>query len=310
MAGTRHVHEIYIKAEPERIWDALTQPAFTEQWFFGLAVASGWEPAGDYRYLGADGSTAVSGQIVEIDPPRKLVMTFRIHFDPAAADEPPSVVMWEITPVGDACRLTVVHGDLALSPVTWQATVTGWPVLLSAVKTLLETGSPLGDVPDDEQSPHAVAGPVDLAWHRAQAVEANNATWALLDGAGTSDDHDDRLVHTVHASAYHWGIAGGPEHRARAEYMCSRVYAFLGRAEPALHHATRCRTLTDAAGLVDWDLAYSHEAMARALACAGELGAAAQEYRLVLDTAVTDPDDRGLVESDLAAGPWFGFVAP
>jgi len=307
MAGTRHVYETYIKASPEQIWGALTDPKFTERWYFGTMIQSGWEPGDDYQYVMPDGSAAITGTVVEIDPPRRLVMSFKMDHDPEAAAEEASQVTWEITPVGEASRLTLFHGDLALSPKTWQNTVTGWPILLAAVKTLLETGEPLGQIADDKGSPHAVEGPVDVAWHRAQAITANNGVYQLLDDVGSSTDHGDLLTHQAHAAAYHWSIAGTIEPRARAEYLLSRVYAYLGRAEPALHHARRAIALVDEAGLADFDLAFAREALARALACDGQTEAALAERREAAAVTIKDPDDRQIFEADLNAGPWYSI---
>ncbi len=142
-------------------------------------------------------------------------------------------------------------------------------------------------------------------WHRSTAMAANNGVFDLLDEIGSSPEHDDRLVHQAHAAAYHWSIVGTIEHRARAEYLCSHVYAYLNRAEPAVHHARRCRALVDEAGLTDSDLAFAHEAMARALACAGDTDAALVERQAAEAVPIEDPEDREIVEAELAQGPWY-----
>ncbi len=308
--ATRHVFETYIRATPDQVWEALTEPAFTRQFFFGLAVNAGWEPGGTYTYDN-DGGPAIEGIIESVERPRKLVMTFRILFDPEAAAEQPSRVTWELTPVGDATRVTCIHGDLAFSPATFRITASGWSIVLSGLKTLVETGAPLGDVPDDGGSPFApaaTAADVDTAWHRRNGVTCNNAVYGLLDRDHRSADDDALMVHTAHASAYHWGLAGGPEHLARAEYLLGRVYAFLGRAEPARYHAQRCLDGCDAAGLQDFDRAFAHEAMARALACAGDLDAAARHVAAARAVPVADAEDKAICDADLVAGPWFGLT--
>ena len=307
MVGTRHVFETYIRSTPDKVWEALTDPAFTRQFFFGLAVNAGWEPGGAYSYDNAQGP-ALEGTIEEIDPPRRLVMTFRVLFDADAATEPPSRVTWELTPVGDVVRVTCVHGDLAYSPRTWTVTADGWNVVVAGLKSLVETGAGLGDVPDDGRSPFAPgAQPADTTWHRRAAVEANSGVYGLLDQADRTADDDARLVHMAHAAAHHWTIAGGVEHSARAEYLCSHVYAYLGRAEPALDHAKRCMGLCDEAGLQDFDRAFAHEAMARALACAGQLDQAADHVAAAWAVPIADPEDRSICEADLLAGPWYGL---
>src|SRR5690348_2941225 len=112
------------------------------------------------------------------------------------------------------------------------------------------------------------------------------------------------MLHMAHASRHHWGRVGTAANLARSEWQCSRVYAVLGRAEPALHHARRCLELCESAPdeMADFDLPFALEAMARASAVAGD-GDAAQEW---LDRArsagekIVDEDDRVLLESDLS----------
>ena len=307
---TRHVFETYIRSTPERVWEALTDPAFTRRYFFGLAIASGWEPGGRWSLDGPDGQPAIDGVVEECTPPTRLVLTFRALFDPEAATEPPSRVTWEVTPVGDVVRVSCVHGDLASSPATWRITAGGDSIILAGLKTLLETGEALGDVPDDGKSPFspaATAHDVDVAWHRRNGVECNSGVYALLDRTDRSADDDARMVHTAHASAYHWGIAGGIEHATRAEYLLGRVYAYLGRAEAALHHATRCVELCDRGGLQDFDRAFAHEGMARALACAGRRDEAGVALAAARAMPIFDAEDRAICEADFAAGPWYGL---
>jgi uncharacterized protein YndB with AHSA1/START domain len=305
MSRPRHVFETYIKATPEQIWEALTKPEFTRRYFFHSAINCGWEPDSGYTYDSEDGTPVVQGTVVEATPPHRLVMTFQLLFSPELALEPPSKVTWEITQVGAACRLTCIHTDLANAPTTWAATASGWSVVLQSLKTLLETGDEIGEIPDDGRSPFSPHRPPDIEWHRSLAIEANNATHELLDMPDRSADDNGRMIHQAHAAAHHWRIAGSIENCARAEYMCSRVYAFVGRAEPALHHARNCMDLVQRAELTDWDLAYAHEALARALACNGELDEARLERQRATDVAVADPEDKSLVDADIAAGPWY-----
>ena len=140
--------------------------------------------------------------------------------------------------------------------------------------------------------------------HRQLGVDLFNRTWTLLDKAERTPADEDELAHCAHASAYHWRHAAEcpPENLARSEWMCSRVYAVLGRPEPALHHARRCLELCDQHGIGDFDLAYAYEALARAHAVAGDLTAArdAAERSRDAGRAIADADDRELFESDLA----------
>jgi len=117
-------------------------------------------------------------------------------------------------------------------------------------------------------------------------------------------EQDDELIHAAHASRHHWGEVGTAANLARGEWQLSRVYATLGRAEPALHHARRCLAYCEAKpdALEDWDLPYAYEALARAQLVAGaadEARRAAQSARK-LGARIEDPEDRELLEADLA----------
>ena len=139
--------------------------------------------------------------------------------------------------------------------------------------------------------------------HRQLGVDLFNEVWRLLE---TRED-DERMVHAAHASAYHWSLAPEclPANRARSEWQCSRVYAVLGRAEPALHHAQRCLGVCDEHGIGGFDLAYAYEALARASAVAGAREEAFRHEQLARRAAeaVEDADDREHVLEDLETLP-------
>jgi DNA-binding transcriptional MerR regulator len=146
--------------------------------------------------------------------------------------------------------------------------------------------------------------PVETIDHRRLGVDLFNKTWTLLEKEGRTPEEDDELVHCAHASAYHWLHAGTAANRARSEWQCSRVYAVLGRAEPALHHARRCLALCEASpeALEDWDLPFAHEALARAHGVAGEQDEARRhaERARALGEQIAGPEERELLEADLA----------
>jgi tetratricopeptide (TPR) repeat protein len=141
--------------------------------------------------------------------------------------------------------------------------------------------------------------------HRAQAVACHNATWDLLTRTDRTPDDDEDMLRTVYASAYHWARAArrGPENEARARYMQSKVWHALGDGAMALHYADRCMQTTVAAGLVDFDLAYAHEARARALHALGRTDEAAAAYTVAQQVPIADDEDRAIVEADLATFP-------
>ena len=143
--------------------------------------------------------------------------------------------------------------------------------------------------------------------HRRLGIALFNRTWTLLDKPTRTPADADELLHCAHASAYHWLQAGTVVNRVRSEWQCSRVYAVLGRPEPALHHARRCLELAESAPgeLEEFDLPFAQEAMARAHAVAGDEAEAREwlERARAGTAAVADEDDRAILESDLATVP-------
>jgi len=144
---------------------------------------------------------------------------------------------------------------------------------------------------------------IDAATRRTLAGDLFNHTWTLLDTPNRTPEQDDEMLHAAHASRYHWGEIGQPVNRSRGEWQCSRVYAVLGRAEPALWHARRCLAICEANGIADWDIAAAYEALARASLVGGDLAAVAtwkaKAYQAL--ALVTDAEDREVIEADLAA---------
>ena len=143
------------------------------------------------------------------------------------------------------------------------------------------------------------------AEQRQLAATIFNHVWDLLEKPDRSLAEDDEMLHGAHASRYHWGVVGEPVHWARGEWQCARVYAVLGRAEPALHHARRVLDVCQENGIGDWDLAFAYEALARAHAVAGD-AARAREFTdraLAATEDIADDEDRDLVLADLETIP-------
>ena len=136
------VFEIYIKTTPERLWRAITDPEMRRRYQFGVAVTSDWTPGSPYRgSAGSPPGTIFEGENLEVDPPRRLVQSFRALWGDEAEAEGTSRVTWEIEPIGDSCRLTVTHDRLREDAS--DEIYGGWPQILSGLKTLLETGGTL-----------------------------------------------------------------------------------------------------------------------------------------------------------------------
>ncbi|TMK64602.1 MAG: metalloregulator ArsR/SmtB family transcription factor [Actinobacteria bacterium] len=136
------VYEIFIKATPERVWEAITDPAMRAKYSFGVETHSEWTPGSEYRASVPGVVDIASGENLEVDPPRRLVQTFNALWSDDVKAEGTSQVTWEIEPVGDdSCRLTVTHDQLreGANPEIYG----GWSMILSGLKTLLETGERL-----------------------------------------------------------------------------------------------------------------------------------------------------------------------
>jgi uncharacterized protein YndB with AHSA1/START domain len=144
------VYQMYINAPQEKVWEAITTPEIVAVYFRGAQVQGSYQPGSRIRMASPDGTTEWGNNtVLEADPPRRLVHTWRSLYDPDMAAEPESRVTWEIEALPDGyCRLTLTHDKLGDSPVT-AASVTGWAYYLSSLKSLLETGSPLPPPPRD-----------------------------------------------------------------------------------------------------------------------------------------------------------------
>jgi uncharacterized protein YndB with AHSA1/START domain len=136
------VFEIYIRTTPERLWEAITDPEIRAKYHFGVGVHSEWSPGSrlEMRSPRAEGMVG-EGEVIEAVPPRRLVHTLTSLWGDDVRAEGPSRVTWEIEPVGDSCRLTVVHDQLRDGANA--QIYGGWPMILSGLKTWLETGEQL-----------------------------------------------------------------------------------------------------------------------------------------------------------------------
>lgn len=136
------IFEIYIKTTPERLWEAITDSGIRSNYQFGNTFDADWTPGGRFvmNNVKADEPLA-EGEILEIDRPRRLVQTMRALWGEDVKAEGTSTVTWEIEPVGDSCHLTVTHSDLREGAN--DQLYGGWPMILSGLKTWLETGEKL-----------------------------------------------------------------------------------------------------------------------------------------------------------------------
>ena len=146
-AGTA-VFEVFIKTTPERLWEAITDPEQRKRYSFGVETNSDWTRGSEYRSSVPGVIDIAAGENIEVDPPRLLVQSFRALWSEQVEAQGTTRVTWEIAPVGTSCRLTVTHDQLPAdaNPELYG----GWPMILSGLKTLLETGELL-DTPGSLQ---------------------------------------------------------------------------------------------------------------------------------------------------------------
>jgi hypothetical protein len=139
--------------------------------------------------------------------------------------------------------------------------------------------------------------------HRRLGVDLFNHTWTFLEREERTSDEDDAMLNASHASRWHWSQASKEaKHQARGEWQLARVYAVLGRGEPAVYHAERCLDWCGRGEVEDWDLAFAYEALARAHAVAGNTAEAARFKELARETGdeIADPEDREHFDKDWA----------
>lgn len=142
-AAPRHVFATFIRATPDAIWRALTESEFTTRYWYGSTIRSDWAVGSGYELRTANDQPAIAGEVLEADPPRRLVLTYKSPWD-GAPYEPPSRVSFEIDESGPGvARLTVIHEAAAGSSAHIAEVAAGWPFIIAGLKTLLETGEPL-----------------------------------------------------------------------------------------------------------------------------------------------------------------------
>ncbi len=138
------IYTVFIRAPREKVWDAITKPEFIRRYFFGIEPASGWK-AGD-RLLWTDhysGAAMVDGEVIEFDKPRRLVHSWIVKYDESLAAEGPSRVTWELEETEGVTKLTTIHDDFPVNSKVYDNVAGGWPLVLSGLRTFVETGSPL-----------------------------------------------------------------------------------------------------------------------------------------------------------------------
>ena len=212
---TTAVYEIFIKTTPERLWEAVTDPDMRARYTFGVRTESDWNEGSTYASSVPGVIDIAAGENLEVDPPRRLVQTMNALWSDDVKSEGTSVVTWEIEQVADSCRLTVVHARLR--PDGNGEIYGGWPMILSGLKTLLETGEDLttpgsllysGDVGLDDgdgiadrdragfedAAVHPSEPPVAVVVHPRERVEPEALAERLATGVRGRADLEQRLA--------------------------------------------------------------------------------------------------------------------
>jgi len=155
MTRTEFVYVTYIAAAQQRIWDAILEPEFTRQ-YWGHDNVSDWQPGSPWEHRPAGGGQAkLVGQVIEIVPPRRLVLTWAMPSD-AASMAAPTRVTFELEPIEDMVRLTVTHEQIVPGSEIQRGIENGWPRVLSSLKSFLETGKALPTWAQADQPAKAV----------------------------------------------------------------------------------------------------------------------------------------------------------
>lgn len=141
MSNDKHVCAVYIKAEPEVVWEALTKPEFTRRYFHATDIQSDWKQGSSVTYFNQDGSVAVQGEVLIANPPFELSITWHVHYNEVAKKEEPSKVTFQLEQEKDATKLTLTHENFPENSVVFPQISQGWIAILCNLKTLLETDS-------------------------------------------------------------------------------------------------------------------------------------------------------------------------
>lgn len=143
MNGDRFVYVTYIRTTADKLWEALTNPEFTRKYWFGCWQDSAWTAGSFWKLLLPDGRVADAGEVLQIDPPNRLVLKWRNEFRPELKEEGFSQATFQLEQTGDVVKLTVIHEIERKESQFIKAVSNGWPAILSSLKSLLETGEGL-----------------------------------------------------------------------------------------------------------------------------------------------------------------------
>lgn len=140
----RYEYEIYIGASPDKVWQGLTDGDFTQQYVYGTRMEGNFKKGSPYAFVGDGNFKVVEGEILEVLPQKRLAFTWSAHWDEGVSKDPVSRVTYELSPAGThVTKLVIVHDQFAGETATYKGSTAAWPLMLSSLKSLLESGKPL-----------------------------------------------------------------------------------------------------------------------------------------------------------------------
>jgi uncharacterized protein YndB with AHSA1/START domain len=154
MARSSFVYVTYIRTTPEKLWSALTDAEFMKQYWFGVHCESKWTAGSSWKLVYGDGQVSDVGEIVQAEPPRRLVIRWQHQNKPELKAEGPSLCTMELEPIGTAVKLSITHTIEREASRLIDAVSGGWPKVISNLKSLLETGSIALPEPYPHESAH------------------------------------------------------------------------------------------------------------------------------------------------------------
>jgi uncharacterized protein YndB with AHSA1/START domain len=144
---SEYVYVTYIRTTPQKLWDALTGVEFQKQYWFGMHQESAWKAGASWKMCTSDGRVTDAGEVLEADPPRRLVLKWQNEFRPELKAEGYTRCVYDLEQIGDTMKLTIAHTSDKTPSKTIEAVSGGWPKVLSSLKSFLETGVPLPEIP-------------------------------------------------------------------------------------------------------------------------------------------------------------------
>lgn len=155
MSNPEYLYETFIRATPEKIWQALTHAEFTSQYFHGTHIQSDWQIGSPVVFRGDEGNALIEGKVIVADKPVRLSYSWRSLYDEELAKEAPSQVTFEIEAMDGVCRLRITHDKFQTGSKTYERVSQGWSAIMCSLKSLLETSQPLpiagNETPEDQK---------------------------------------------------------------------------------------------------------------------------------------------------------------